>query len=249
MNTNNWQFALLTSLKKNGVWTTSKYVLDYVLYKTKLKNHVDYKGSKINFRYESTDFTVFREIFFALEYDLAYQEDVKVIIDAGANIGASTVWFAKKFPNSKIIAIEPDKGNFELLCKNVKGLNNVITLNKGLWSSTQKLKISKREDIGEWGFFTSPENNSSEDSIDGISIDDLIAEMGLKKIDVFKIDIEGAEKEIFKSANWLDKTMMLIIETHDWLEEGCSMSVFNALRDKKFATSFSGEKFVITIEN
>ncbi|MCW5959745.1 MAG: FkbM family methyltransferase [Pyrinomonadaceae bacterium] len=248
MNINSRQFALMASINTNGFWETAKYIFGYVLHKAKLKSFLKYKGTRINLRYNSSDFTVFREIFLVSEYDLIYPKGVEVVVDAGANIGASTIWFAKKFPHAKIIAIEPDKNNFSVLRSNVKDLDNVIPLNKGLWSTNQKLNVNSRKNFGEWAKFTSPDAGGDENSIDGISIDQLIEDFAIEKIDVFKIDIEGAEKEIFKESKWVEKVNLLIIETHDWLEKGCSKAVFDALRERKFSTSFAGEKFVIQIE-
>ena len=58
------------------------------------------------------------------EYDFAVDRP-SVIIDAGANIGLASIWFASKFPEARILAIEPEKSNYELLVRNVEPLHHV----------------------------------------------------------------------------------------------------------------------------
>ena len=56
-------------------------------------------------------------------------------------------------------------------------------------------------------------------------------------VDIFKIDVEGAEKELF-SANyekWLEKTNVIIIELHDSFRDGCTEELNNATKSYKFS--------------
>ena len=81
-------------------------------------------GKKFEFRPSVADREVCRQVFINQDYDLKrlqrygdimgwYQQSEKpVIIDAGANIGAASLWFSLTFPKAKIIAVEPDIGNF-----------------------------------------------------------------------------------------------------------------------------------------
>ena len=89
----------------------------------------------LHYRPGSSDEGVIRQIFANREYDLARlrrHEEIgrffrdqftqgrrPLIIDAGANIGASAAYFALTYPTAIIAAIEPDLGNFELLRRNV----------------------------------------------------------------------------------------------------------------------------------
>src|SRR5690349_12598508 len=71
---------------------------------------------KIFLRPSTTDRKVFREIFLFNAY--GFQIDPpKIIVDGGANIGLSSIFFATRFPAAKIYAIEPEQTNFDVLMK------------------------------------------------------------------------------------------------------------------------------------
>jgi FkbM family methyltransferase len=64
-----------------------------------------------------------------------------VIIDAGANIGLSALFFANKYPDAKIFAIEPEETNYKLLELNTKPYNNVCLIKAALWDSVRKIHL------------------------------------------------------------------------------------------------------------
>jgi hypothetical protein len=71
-----------------------------------------------------------------------------------------------------------------------------------------------------------------------------------EKIDILKIDIEGSEKELFESdyETWLPKVTTLIIELHDRMREGSSLSFFRALTKYNFRLAVKGENLICTIK-
>ena len=129
-----------------------------------------------------------------------------VVFDIGANIGSFTLLAAQKLQNTgKIYAIEPDDDNFEILCENIKinNLTNVVPIKKGLWSKkeTKVFYLSHRP-----GEHTLLEHNDDEFkqtgkiSIDCITLDELVDEYKIDKINFIKMDIEGAEIEAMKGS-------------------------------------------------
>jgi tRNA G46 methylase TrmB len=66
-------------------------------------------------RVPSSDVETFEQIFIRQDYNFDVKKSPKTIVDAGANIGLASLYFASKFPNSNIVAIEPEESNFELL--------------------------------------------------------------------------------------------------------------------------------------
>jgi hypothetical protein len=67
-----------------------------------------------------------------------------------------------------------------------------------------------------------------------------------KHIDLFKIDIEGAEKEVLSENNeWLSRTKILIIELHDKKKKGCSNAFFSALSGRNFECHPFGQNFLL----
>jgi len=67
--------------------------------------------------------------------------------------------------------------------------------------------------------------------VQAMTLDTLLARMGLEFVDILKIDIEGAEKEVFESsAEWIDKVRVIMAELHDHHKAGCSKAFFEATR-------------------
>ena len=137
-----------------------------------------------------------------------------LIVDAGAHIGISTVFFALMFPTALVIAIEPEEGNFRLLSKNTEGLN-VRCIKAALSSETQRAKVLDPGD-GHWAFRT--ERTDSEDGLPCVTLNSLYGELCHSQAFPFlvKINIEGAEEELFKrNTDWVQNTGVIIIELHD----------------------------------
>jgi len=105
-------------------------------------------------------------------------------------------------------------------------------------------------DSGNWGFQVKEVNYSNEKTIRGLSLLYLMKKYNFNKIDILKIDIEGSEKELFETNynNWLPKTRMLFIETHDRLREGASKSVFDAFSKYKYSMIKKDENYIFHID-
>ncbi len=84
---------------------------------------------------------VYREIFIKQHYEFLVKKSPEVIIDAGANIGLASIYFANKYPKAKIIAIEPEKGNFAILKKNVSPYSNIFLIQAVLWNKNEKINL------------------------------------------------------------------------------------------------------------
>ncbi len=176
-------------------------------------------------RENSTDIEVFKSIFIFKELQLPVKIDAQLIIDAGAYTGLSTIYFRDKYPNAKIFAIEPNIFNFETLKKNTEHLSNIELLKGALWYKNCNLKIIDPGN-GYWGFQTMESDEHDKDNIIAYTINDILSKSGSSTIDILKIDIEGAEKELFTYNwnSWLDKVNVIIIELHDrfkpWMQRG-----------------------------
>lgn len=239
------------SIEKNGLFITIKYLFSYLFIKLGLQHFVKYKTSKLFIRKNSSDFPVFREIFFELEYDFKFPNDAKVIIDAGANTGMAAVYFTNRFPNAKILSLEPDDENYRMLIKNTEDLKNVVAIKRALWPNNIFLSISDASKDGTAGIQVGEKKDASKSEVLGINIESLLVEYDIKYIDIFKLDIEGAEYEIFinECSTWLSRTKIIIIETHDRFKNYCTKALFDALRDFNYSVKMSGEKLVIYLEH
>ena len=179
-------------------------------------------------RPNTTDVRIFWQFFLEEQYNIKINFTPEYIIDAGANIGLFSIFMKNKFPNSKIICIEPDEKNFAILNENTKKYDNIFLEKKGLWNKNAVLKISNMSDSNCSGLVVEENNNGN---IESINMKNLIDNYNMNCIDILKIDIEGSEKEIFNdNPDWLTKVKILIIELHDDKKSGCAFTFFNALQ-------------------
>ena len=184
-------------------------------------------------RPDSSDLLTMREVFLDRDYDFPVRDNVKYIVDAGANIGLASIFFANKYPDAKIIAIEPEKENFLLLKRNAQPYSQIIPVNAALWRSSGSIKLVD-PGRGEHGF-TTAEGSTADDDCDeqvaSLSMDDLMKTYGIAHIDLLKVDIEGSEKEVFEAADgWIDRVSVIVIELHERFKPGCNESFARATR-------------------
>ena len=146
-----------------------------------------------------------------------------LIIDLGANIGASAMYFLLSYPNSRVVAVEPDTGNFELLASNSRDFDCIAI--KGVAASQKGYARVCDPGYGHWGFRTEIDADGETETF---TVPELMDKYGGEKFFPFiiKIDIEGAESELFsKNTDWIDAFPILIIELHDWLLVGSNSSL------------------------
>lgn len=204
------------------------------------------RGFKYNIelRTNTTDYAVFLQVFVRNYY--AFDIDLKpeIIIDCGANIGLTSIYYSNKYPKAKIIAIEPEKSNYNMMVRNTCNYPNIICLQKGIWKKSCMLEIID-ENVPNWEFMVRESSNTT--GISAISIPDLIKEFKISCIDILKIDIEGSEKEVFESNidSWLPFVKVLIIELHDRYKHGCSQALFKSLSPYQYDVQMKGDNLCI----
>lgn len=202
-----------------------------------------YKHS-FELRSNTTDLDMFYQVFFNKCYDFKVQVDPKVIVDAGANIGLASIFFAEKYPSSKIISIEPEINNFKFLDENCTPYENIIPVNAALWNNNSDI-IIENKGYGESGFMV--KESAVGTSFKGMTLNTIVNDYKLERIDILKVDIEGSELEVFQeNYNWLSITKVLVIELHDHMKKGTSKSVFSAISEYDFDLSLRGENLVFT---
>jgi FkbM family methyltransferase len=141
-----------------------------------------------------------------------------LIVDCGANIGASAVYLAREFPNARIVAIEPDPGNFELLRLNTAPLADVRLIHGGIASEAGTLRLTDPE-AGEWGYRAgrNPAGRFVAE-VEAVTIDSILEANDAAAPFFLKVDIEGAELDLFaKRGESLNRFPFVITELHDWL--------------------------------
>lgn len=184
------------------------------------------KGER-TFRHRATraDRGVVAQIFESQDYSLgrlqrgaelvALYDQIKrpLILDLGANIGAAAVYFAMHFPRAHIVALEPQADNYALLKENVAGLDVDARLAAVGSRDGEAALVDPGE--GEWGYRTAAGTGIRVEGAPRLVAEKIAA--GFAPF-VAKIDIEGAEAELFAGdTGWAERFPLVIIELHDWL--------------------------------
>jgi FkbM family methyltransferase len=187
-----------------------------------------------------------------------------IVVDVGAHYGRYTLIAAKRIgPKGKVIAIEADPKNFDMLNKNIK-LNelseHVITLNFAATSNKSKVKLSIPEKKSGHTIYSSiiPDRAPTEKFIEvnANTLDNLLHENGIsiEEVNWIKIDVEGAELEVLKGATSVlskNKDISLLIEIHN-IENGKNLyrPIMDLLDNYNFKKEFekihsTGERHLI----
>jgi FkbM family methyltransferase len=142
-----------------------------------------------------------------------------LIVDAGANIGAASVYFHREFPDATIVAVEPEADNFSILAANALA-RPIICHNRAVTSRPVAVRVVD-PGLGSNAFRTETHGERVADGhvVEGITINQIFLDRPEDTYPfIVKIDIEGAEEELFSgNTEWLNDTPLLIIELHDWL--------------------------------
>lgn len=200
--------------------------------------HAEYP---LAFRRGTSDLSVFRQVFLGLEYACAPESNVSFILDCGANVGYASAYFLSRFPRAELIAVEPDPGNFALLAQNLAPYGRRARAIQGaVWSHATRLSMAAPEYRGgeEWA----RQVREGGDDVAAYGIADLLRLASWERVDLLKMDIEGAEAVVFGSQtdSWIDRVGSMVVELHDDTSFG-PVSEIVARATTGFATSQSGE--------
>lgn len=200
-------------------------------------------SNEITLRAGSSDPRVFKQIFIDEEYRFIEKFHAKTVIDAGANIGLASLYFRKVFPEAQIIALEPEDENYQLMCRNVRHDKKIICVKAALWKNNTWLKIDN-PDQSSWAFTVS-ETSAEEGSIKAVTVPEVFSLLQTKEVDVFKLDIEGSEKELFeKSEGWEQQIKIYIVELHERLFPGSSQNFLERMSRLEMDHSIEGENVI-----
>lgn len=184
----------------------------------------------VRLRLGTTDIRSFLGAFHRRHYLIDLSPEPEVIFDVGANVGLTSIYFARRFKKARVFAIEPERRNFELLKRNVRRYRRIEPVRAALWSRNEPLSVvNEGADSDAYQVGRSIPGGSM--SVSGKTLDRLMEETGVEHIDLLKVDIEGAEREVFAGVpKWIDRVDALIVELHDFLMSGCEGPVLDALR-------------------
>ena len=178
---------------------------------------------------------MYDEIFKTEIYKFKTKNKSPYIIDGGANIGLASIYFKQLYPSAEIVAFEPDPFIFDILEANIKshGLDDVKLINKGLWNENTSLKFqSEGADAGILETYNKSNDKANSKSVPMTSLRPYIK----SKVDLLKLDIEGAETVVLKDiAEDLDKVDRIFVEYHSFVGQQQTLNeLINILTEAKF---------------
>jgi FkbM family methyltransferase len=198
--------------------------------------HAELKAP-VQLRIPSSDVLTYWQVFIDKEYEISTNRDPKVIVDAGANVGLASIFFANRFPDARIFAIEPENSNFELLLKNVAPYKNIVPIHAALWNENKYISLVD-PGLGNSGFMTQDGTVGTTSFgqqlhlTKAMTIDQIMKDWSIDRIDILKVDIEGAELEVFSdTSSWIESVDSLIVELHERMRPGCKKSFSDATED------------------
>jgi FkbM family methyltransferase len=149
-----------------------------------------------------------------------------LIIDCGANIGTSTLWFHARYPEARIIAIEPAPDNASVLRQNCA--NTDIDVVEGGVAAVDGVMSIVDPDGSTNGYRTTPVSDREQAvgrEVTALSLATILARASAAQCEPFilKVDIEGSEKTFF-AVDWtnFDRFPLIIVEQHDFMMPGQS---------------------------
>jgi FkbM family methyltransferase len=173
-------------------------------------------GNDIFYRPGTSDATIIYEVLIRPPgtYWMPDVLNPSTILDIGGNIGVASMFLARRFPQAQIFAFEPVPENFDLLLKNTSGCQNVKAFPIALGKKNDLQEIftsSNPKNYGGYSFFENESNRFVKKNVPIRNAGDFLKEMGISKVDVIKIDTEGAEydiltaidPEMLRSVQWI----------------------------------------------
>jgi FkbM family methyltransferase len=218
----------------------------------------------IRLRRGTTDARVVNQVFLDRDYDLSSlgRADIQqnyarmigegqtpLILDVGANIGVSSLYFAKNWPQARILAVEPSPDNYCILLHNVRRHQRIEPLQAAASSTDGSVRIANPA-AEPWAYRTQISDGEGADLIPAFSIRSLIdhaARTGTACPFIIKIDIEGFEDNLFSSnLDWIPQFPIIIIELHDWMipEKAVSNSFLRAISQYRRDFLVKGENVI-----
>jgi FkbM family methyltransferase len=122
----------------------------------------------------------------------------------------------ERWPESAIIAVEPDASNFAILERNCSSLSSVELVQKGIWGTSCRLRVRPGSTAEAWALQFEPSVGEGSGGVAAESVPMLLAQIPGGHCDLLKLDIEGAETNVFRQndLSWIDSVSVILIETH-----------------------------------
>lgn len=169
-------------------------------------------------RNNGSDIQILTTLFKDREYDAPGVDwkNMRTIVDAGANIGISTLYLHIHAPQARIVAVEPEPENLHMLRLNIK--ENRIpcdVLAAAVWYAEGTMKLGVKASAMSHSLIRDGSGGSSEIEVKTLDMPRILSKLGPDGADLVKMDIEGAEKEVLRHGQgWVRSVKQFLMECH-----------------------------------
>ena len=184
-----------------------------------------------------------KKILLGNTYPVVENFNPKLILDLGANLGATSMFFAINYPKARIFSFEPTEMNFRWLQKNTEAFKNITRIKKGAYFKDTKAKIFvDSENGGRNSIYKDWTKSDKYELVELINLGKFLESQNLaSKIDILKIDTEGCEIDILSSINHhLKKIQVIYLEYHGTSDEEVILEILSEshiVKQKKAAAA------------
>jgi FkbM family methyltransferase len=226
-----------------GTFQAVYFVIHWLLRTHRITLHLPGIATPLACRPRDSDINVLWSAFFLRDCDFDLPFSHPTIIDAGANVGYVSVFLANKYPTARIVALEVDPDNVDILRKNVQGYN-VEVVQGAVWSSHCYCCID-RSAQESYAFRVREVPKGTTGALPTLTMTDLLERLGTAKADLLKLDVEGAEEALFTAnyEEWVDRVETLIVEIHG---AKAYEAVKSVMTKRGFSMRIQGEKLVFS---
>ncbi|MCC7145639.1 MAG: FkbM family methyltransferase [Phycisphaeraceae bacterium] len=229
-----------------GLWQALKYVFCRLLGVQEISLRLPGIRQPILCRPRHSDMYAFWHVFGHRDCDVELSRPPRLIIDGGANVGYASILLANKYPNARIIAVEPDPKNCALIRRQIVSYSNIQLVEGALWPRPALLAIDNPT-ADSWAFRVRELDPTRDGQVGqgmrGATISELLNESGADALDLLKLDVEGAEQQLLTEGDlaWLNKLRVMVVETHG---PAIRQVVEKVMADHGFVREAKGEKLV-----
>jgi FkbM family methyltransferase len=200
---------------------------------------------------DASELRALHEVLVAGAYDVPLPRAPQVIADLGSHIGASVLAFKARYPDARIVAVEPNPEAFARLVRNVGGLLGVTCLNLAVGAVAGRRELH-REPGASWAASLFPSRRDGETvTVEARRLDAILGLARFGRVDLLKLDVEGAEEDVVEelvAGGAMSVVDQLIAEYHHHLDPGRDFlgRFLERLREQGFACQVTARQPVAT---
>lgn len=177
-----------------------------------------FEGRPLWCRPGTSDLAVLWEVLLESEYSIPpeFARGVRTVLDLGANVGYSMLYFSQCYPSARIVGVEPDTDNVQVARRNIKSVglgSRCEVIEAAVWCRDALVTLDRASP--EYAFSLQREVAEHSSTVQAHSIPVLMRLANFARIDLLKMNIEGSERAVLESANcWADRVSCVICELH-----------------------------------